>query len=96
MTNPAGRDLAWDFARKHWAEINNKPPGGSGRVLASASAFCDGQHLGEVRSFFAENKVDDRTTQRAVEDISSCTDVKSVQEPKVVAWFQHHGSPSGQ
>ena len=96
MINPAGTDVAWDFARKHWAEIKDKPPGGSGRVLGAASAFCDDRRLGEVKSFFAENKVDDRTTQRAVEDISSCTDVKSVQEPKVAAWFQHHGSRSGQ
>ncbi|HVA00656.1 MAG TPA: M1 family metallopeptidase [Terriglobia bacterium] len=96
MTNPAGKDLAWDFVRKHWAEINNKPPGGAGKIFGAVNTFCDDQHLAEVKSFYAEKKVDSRTTQEAVENIGSCTDVKSLQEPQVAAWFQQQGSRAGQ
>ncbi len=92
LTNPAATNWAWDYARQHWAEINNKPPGGTGRVAASASTFCDGGHLAEVRSFFTANKVDERTTARVVEDISNCVDAKSVQEPNVAAWIKHQPS----
>ena len=96
MTNPAGTDLAWDFARQHWAEINSKPPGNAGgRILTSASVFCDAKHAEEVKDFFTRNKSDDRAIQQALEDIGSCADVKSLQEPKLAAWFEHHGSAAG-
>ena len=89
MTNPAGTDLAWDFARRHWAEINSKPPGNTGgRILTSASVFCDAKHEEEVKDFFTQKKSDDRAIQQAVEDIGSCADVKSLQEPKLAAWFE--------
>jgi len=96
MTNPAGTDLAWDFARQHWTEINSKPPGNAGgRILTSASVFCDAKHAEEVTDFFTRNKSDDRAIQQALEDIGSCADVKSLQEPKLAAWFEHHGSVAG-
>ena len=96
MTNPAGTDLAWDFARQHWAEINSKPPGNAGgRILTSASVFCDAKHAEEVKDFFTRKKSDDRAIQQALEDIGSCADVKSLQEPKLAAWFEHHGSAAG-
>ena len=96
MTNPAGTNMAWDFARHHWAEINSKPPGNSGRrILASASVFCDAKHAEEVKDFFTRNKSDDRAIRQAVEDIGSCADVKSLQEPELAAWFEHHGSAAG-
>ncbi len=96
MTNPAGTDLAWDFARQHWAEINSKPPGNAGgRILTSASVFCDAKHAEEVKDFFTRNKSDDRAIQQALEDIGSCADVKSLQELKLAAWFEHHGSAAG-
>jgi aminopeptidase N/puromycin-sensitive aminopeptidase len=96
MTNPAGTDLAWDFARQHWAEINSKPPGNTGgKILTSASVFCDPKHGEEVKDFFTQKKSDEGAIERAVEDIGSCADVKSLQEPNVAAWFQHHGSAAG-
>jgi aminopeptidase N/puromycin-sensitive aminopeptidase len=96
MTNPAGTDLAWDFARQHWAEINSKPPGNfGGRILSSASVFCDAKHAEEVKDFFTQNKSDDRAIQQALEDIGSCADVESLQEPKLAAWFEHNGSAAG-
>jgi aminopeptidase N/puromycin-sensitive aminopeptidase len=96
MNNPAGTDLAWDFARQHWAEINSKPPGNSGgRILSSASVFCDATHAEEVKDFFTRNKSDDRAIQQTLEDIGSCADVKSLQEPKLAAWFEDRGSAAG-
>ena len=97
MTNPAGTDLAWNFARQHWVEINSKPPGNTGgKILTAASVFCDARHGEEVKDFFTQKKSDEGAIHRAVEDIGSCADVKSLQEPNVVAWFQHHGRTLGQ
>jgi aminopeptidase N len=97
MTNPAGTELAWDFARKHWAEINDKPPGDFGGViLSSARVFCDGKHLEEVKDFFTNKKSDEHAIQQALEDIGSCMDVQSLQEPNMAAWFQHHSGRAGQ
>jgi len=96
MTNPAGTELAWDFARQHWAEINSKPPGNTGgKILTSTSAFCDAKHEEEVKDFFTQKKSDEGAIKRAVEDINSCADVKLLQEPNVASWFQHHGRTTG-
>jgi aminopeptidase N/puromycin-sensitive aminopeptidase len=96
MTNPAGTDLAWDFARKHWAEINSKPPGNTGgKILSSTSVFCDSKRAQEVKDFFIQEKSDEGGIQRALEDIGSCVDVKSLQEPNVTAWFQQQGGVAG-
>jgi aminopeptidase N len=96
MNNPAGTQLAWDFARQHWEEINSKPPGkAGGRILTSASVFCDATHAEEVRDFFTQKKSDEGAIRRAAEDINSCAEVKSRQQPNVVTWFQHHGRTTG-
>ncbi len=96
MTNPAGPDLAWDFAREHWDKINSKPPGNTGgRILTSASVFCDAKHEQEVRDFFTGKKSDESAIRRAVEDIGACSDVKSLQETNVAMWFEHHAGAAG-
>ena len=96
MTNPAGTDLAWNFAREHWAEINRKPPGNSGgRMLSSASMFCDAKHAQELKDFVAQNKPDWKGMPRTFEDIESCAEVKSFQEPLIATWFQSHASATG-
>jgi hypothetical protein len=96
MTNPAGTNIAWDFDRQHWTEIDSKPPGKSGgKILSSVSVFCDAKHAEEVKDFFTQRKSDEGAIQRALEDIGSCADVKSVQEPKLAAWFQQHGGAAG-
>lgn len=96
ITNPAGQDVGWDFVRRHWAEINDKPPGGPGKVSGAINTFCDSRRLAEVKRFYAEKKVDTRTLQQAVDDISACTDVKALQEANVAAWFQQHAGATGQ
>jgi aminopeptidase N/puromycin-sensitive aminopeptidase len=96
LTNPAGTDLAWDFARKHWTEIYNKPPGNAGgRMLNPPGVFCDAKHAEEVKVFFTQKKWNEGAIQQALEKIRSCADVKSVQEPQLAAWFQHRRSLEG-
>jgi aminopeptidase N len=96
MTNPAGTVLAWDFTRQHWEEINSKPPGDSGgRLLSTASAFCDAKHAEEVKEFFTQKKSDERAIQRTLEAIGNCAEVKSIQEPLLAAWFKQQGSTAG-
>jgi aminopeptidase N len=96
MTNPAGTQLAWDFARQHWAEINAKPPGGaSGVILSSARVFCDDKHRKEVKDFFTGQKSDEHAIEQTLENIGSCMDVRSVQEPNMADWFRHEGTGTG-
>jgi aminopeptidase N/puromycin-sensitive aminopeptidase len=97
LTSPVGTEPAWDFARRHWAEINSKLPENSRTAMLSAArAFCDAKHAQEVKDFFTEKKADQEAIQRAVEEIQSCADTKSIQEPKLATWFQAHGSAAGQ
>jgi hypothetical protein len=91
MFNPVGSNLAWDFDREQWSEITSKPPGNAaGKILATTGEFCDVKHVQEVKDFFTQQKSDSDAIQKAVEDIESCAEVKSIQQPNVATWFQRH------
>ncbi len=97
MNNSAGTVLEWDFARKHWTEISNKPPGNGGaKVLNFASIFCDGKRAQQVKDFFAQQKADPSAIERTVEDIGSCSDVRSIQEPNAAEWLHHQARAHGE
>jgi aminopeptidase N len=98
MKNPAGRQLAWDFVRGHWAELN-KVGGGftRGAVVAATSAFCDTGMQEQVQDFFAAHTVPsaERTLKQSLESIHNCADLKSRQTSQLSAWLQQRGSASG-
>jgi aminopeptidase N len=98
FSNPAGRQLAWDFVRQHWAEVaaklNNYSEAG---IVGNAGNFCDATKRDEVQQFFTEHKVEaaERTLKLTLEQINSCIDLRSHQEPNLQTWLQHQSGSGG-
>lgn len=93
MSNPAGRQLAWEFVRQHWPEIETKLSNYSEATLVqAASVFCDTNKRDEVRQFFSERKIPaaERELNLALEQINVCIDIRTHQQPILQSWLQRH------
>jgi aminopeptidase N len=93
MANPAGRQLAWDFIKQHWAEVDAKLSNYSeGGIVGITGVFCDTAKRDEVEQFFTSHKVpaSDRTLKLTLESINTCSDVRAHQGPKLQSWLQLH------
>jgi aminopeptidase N len=89
--NPAGRQLAWDFIREHWSEVEAKLSHYSvAQMVGVGDAFCDPAKRAEFLQFFAEHKVpaSERTLQLTRERIDGCIDLRAQQESRLQAWLQ--------
>jgi aminopeptidase N len=98
MKNPAGQQLAWDFVRQHWPEIEKAGgPFASAEVVGATSSFCDAGSRDQVTEFFSAHKVAaaERTYKQSIERINNCVDLKSQQEPHLAAWLGQHGTSGG-
>ena len=98
FSNPAGRQLVWDFVRQHWAEVaaklNNYSEAG---IVGNAGSFCDAAKRDEVQKFFTEHKVEaaERTLKLTLEQINSCIDLRAHQEPNLRTWLQNQTASGG-
>jgi aminopeptidase N len=98
MKNPAGQQLAWDFVRQHWPEIEKAGgPFASAEVVGATSSFCDAGSRDQVTEFFSAHKVAaaERTYKQSIERINNCVDLKSQQEPHLASWLGQHGTSGG-
>jgi aminopeptidase N len=98
MGNPAGQQLAWDFVRQHWAEIEKAGgPFASAQVVGATSVFCDAGSRDQVTEFFTAHKVAaaERTYKQSIERINNCADLKSQQESQLASWLGQHGTAGG-
>jgi aminopeptidase N len=98
MENPAGRQIAWNFVREHWAEIEKLEGAFSSETLVEATgSFCDARLRGEVSDFFSKNPVPaaDRTLRLALERMNYCADLKSQQSVRLSSWLDRHSIPAG-
>ncbi len=95
LRNPAGQQLAWDFIRQHWSEIEKAGgPFASAEVVGSTRSFCDAALRDQVTEFFNAHKVPaaERTYKQSIERINDCVDLKAQQEPKLAAWLGQRGN----
>ncbi len=98
MGNPAGQQLAWDFVRQHWPEVEKAGgPFASAQVVGATSVFCDAGSRDQVTEFFSAHKVAaaERTYKQSIERINNCVDLKSQQEPQLASWLGQHGNAGG-
>jgi aminopeptidase N/puromycin-sensitive aminopeptidase len=98
MGNPAGEQLAWNFVRQHWPEIEKAGgPFASAQVVGATSVFCDTASREQVTEFFTAHKVAaaERTYKQSIERINNCVDLKSQQETKLASWLGQHGNAGG-
>ena len=94
MANPAGRQLAWDFIRQHWTEVEAKMSNYSEASMVNATAvFCDTAKRDEVQQFFTEHKIPaaERELKLALEQINACIDIRTSQQPLLQSWLQQNG-----
>lgn len=97
LDNPAGQQLAWDFIRQHWPEVDKAGgPFASAEVVDATSVFCNAGMRDEVTEFFTAHKVAgaERTYKQSIERINNCVDLKSQQEPQLASWLGSHGGAS--
>jgi aminopeptidase N len=98
LSNPAGQQLAWDFIRQHWPDVEKAGgPFASAEVVSATGRFCDSAMKDQVTEFFTAHKVPgaERTYKQSIESINNCVDLKSQQEPQLASWLGSHGTASG-
>jgi aminopeptidase N/puromycin-sensitive aminopeptidase len=98
LANPAGQQLAWDFIRQHWTELEKAGgPFASAQVVGATSVFCDAGLRDQVTDFFTAHKVEaaERTYRQSIERINNCVDLKSQQETQLASWLGQHGNAGG-
>jgi len=98
MANPAGQQLAWDFVRQHWSDVEKAGgPFASAQVVGATAVFCDAGLRDQVTEFFSAHKIAaaERTYKQSIERINICVDLKSQQEPQLASWLGQHGVAGG-
>jgi aminopeptidase N/puromycin-sensitive aminopeptidase len=98
MGNPQGEKLAWDFIRRHWAEVEKAGgPFASAQVVGATSAFCDADMRDQVTTFFSAHRIEaaERTYKQSIERINNCVDLKSQQQPQLASWLGQHSTAGG-
>jgi aminopeptidase N/puromycin-sensitive aminopeptidase len=98
LRNPAGQELAWNFIRQHWADLEKAGgPFASAQVVQSTSSFCDAGLRDQVTEFFTAHKVEaaERSYKQSIERINNCIDLKSQQEPQLASWLGQHSTAGG-
>jgi len=98
LANPAGQQIAWDFIRQHWSEVEKAGgPFASAQVVGATSSFCNAGLRDQVTEFFSAHKIAaaERTYKQSIERINNCVDLKSQQEPQLASWLGQHSSTAG-
>ena len=98
LNNPAGQQIAWDFIRQHWSELEKAGgPFASAQVVQATSTFCEPALRDQVTEFFTAHKVEgaERTYRQSIERINNCVDLKSQQETQLASWLGQHGTAGG-
>jgi len=98
LDNPAGQQLAWDFIKQHWSELEKAGgPFASAQVVQATSSFCDAGLRDQVTEFFTSHKVEaaERSYKQSIERINNCVDLKTQQEPQLASWLGQHSTAGG-
>jgi puromycin-sensitive aminopeptidase len=94
LYNRRGRDPAWGFVRKHFAELRQKTPDFRfSRLILSLGQLCDPAAADGVQKFFAEHKVAaaDKRVDEATTSIRLCSDLKKREAANLSSWLRAAG-----
>jgi aminopeptidase N len=83
------RDVAWNFIRQNWKEVQGQFTTSMGAALVGATgAFCSEQKKQEVVKFFAAHPVpaSNDALRRAEDSIDECMQLRSAQGPNLDQW----------
>jgi len=96
MSNPKGRDLAWNFIKAHWDDLMKKAAGGiegaAGIAFGGTGGFCDVQHRDDAKAFYDAHPIpgSQRNFKAAQESVNYCIDMKQRQEQPLAQWLQQN------
>lgn len=90
--SPHGKDIAWDFVKAHWGELDRRyGKGGFAimRIVSIAGAFSSAERELEVRDFFNENPAPSaaRTIEQSLESIRLNTKWLELNQQIVGEWL---------
>ena len=91
MRNPAGQELAWDFVRSHWSNVEKVGGAfGGSAIVRSTASFCDARLRDEVNDFFTTQHATatDRSLRQSLERINYCIEMKERQRMPLASWLQ--------
>jgi aminopeptidase 2 len=75
FSNEYGREITWEFLKKHWEVLHAKLMGqhGLGRLIEGAGVVVDPQIRNDIQQFFADNPTEElsRTIDQVLEQIDS-------------------------
>ncbi|HLV85748.1 MAG TPA: M1 family aminopeptidase [Candidatus Sulfotelmatobacter sp.] len=98
LANPDSQQLAWDFIRQHWPEIEKDGgPFASAEIVHATDTFCQPALRDQVVEFFKAHWVEagEREYRQSLEMINNCVDLKSRQEPQLASWLGQHATAGG-
>ena len=95
MGNPDTREVAWNFFKTHFAEIEKKSAGGLGGGFGGvAGMFCSEQAKQDVQQWFKEHPDpgSQRGFLRGMERLNDCMRIQQTQGPKLNDWLKEHAT----
>ena len=99
LRNPATHDVAWDFLRNNWSDVQKQFTTMMGPYLVSATgSFCTAHMRDEVLNFFTTHQVpaSGRSLPRVKDNINACIALRADQEPKLKEWVAGQQSQPAQ
>jgi aminopeptidase N len=90
LRNPASRELAWQFVKDRWSDVNPRTEGPFGSIVIATANFCDARLREDVARFFAEHPLagSDRPLREALETMDGCIGIREQQWPHLATWLQ--------
>ena len=92
LSNPAARDVAWQYLKSHWDDVSQKVTsfGGAGAVAALGNA-CSAEMRDDVRQFFADHPAPgaQRAVQQSLERIDDCLSFRKQQSQSLEQWLSN-------
>jgi aminopeptidase N len=99
LENPETRELAWNYFKSHWPEIEKKIGNALGFGFGGlASAFCSEQAKQDVQQWFAQHPDPGgpRALRQGLERIDTCVRLRNSQGPKLASWLKQHSGAATQ
>jgi aminopeptidase N len=98
MGDDETRDIAWNFFKTNFTELNKKSGGGLGGGWGGlASSFCSENSKQDLQQWFTQHPdPTPRALRRGMERLNDCMRIQQTQSPKIETWLSQHAAASGQ
>ncbi|MGH9521138.1 MAG: M1 family metallopeptidase [Terriglobales bacterium] len=96
--NDETRELAWDFFKSHFADIDKKSGGGLGGGFGGlAGVFCSEQAKQDLQNWFQQHPdPTPRAFRSGMERLNTCIRIRQDQGPKLADWLKQHAANQGE